>query len=395
MTYLSTKELAQKWDVSISLIVRLAKAGRIPGAKLFGKSWVFPSDSKKPVDKRKKSLSTDTPRNEFRFPLYLYLPYSGPEINRIFTEEEQALYRAELFFHQGNYAEAAAGLEQLYFDNPSHYVRYGILYYLCVGNIYLHNYAKSCRYYHEINSMYLKETAHTRELEFILYDLETYFAGNEQFLSRNLLAFPNTFPADMQGYLLLNSAYADLLRVLLNKDRVNPSPYQLICDYNLAEYSELCQVFMLMYTALLLHSQQLIPESEHYLLQACHIAEKNHLERDAAYLFVYYPELFRNVLEDEHSELLARLNELAEQYRSSFNGLLTYLKKTEVFQLLTPSDYRLISFIKDGATHKEIAAELHLSPATISKKFAVLYEKTGTHNKNELAKLCSDAIKAY
>ncbi len=328
MKYLSTKELAQEWDVSISLIVRLAKAGRIPGAKLIGKSWVFPSDSEKPRDKRKKSQSADTPQIAFRFPLYLYLPYSGSEINSVLSEEEQELYKAEVLFHQGHYSEAVAGLEQLYLDNPTRYVRYGILYYLCIGNIHLHNYAKACQYYHEINSLFINETGHQHELEFILYDLETYFAGNEQFLSKKLLAFPNTISADMQGFLLLNSAYADLLRALLTNARINTAPYQLICDYSLAEYSELCQITLLLYTALLLQSQQFIPESEHYLLQACLIAEKNNLENAVVFLFIYYPELFRDVLENSYPELFDRINKLAIQYRNSFNGLLNYLQKT-------------------------------------------------------------------
>lgn len=395
MNYLSTKELAQAWNVSISLIVRLAKAGRIPGARLVGKSWVFPPDAEKPDDKRRKTPAQEAPQNTFRFPLYIYLPYSDPAIDAMFSEEEKALYKAELLFHQGSFSEAANRLEQLYHGNPGHNACYGILYYLCISNIYLHNYAESYRYYHQIKDMFSKETAHLHELECILYDLETYFAGNQQFLSRNLLVFPNNYPADMQGYLLLNSAYTDLLDVLVNNARINAAPYQLICDYSLTKYSALCQVLLLMYTALLLYSQQCIPESKHYLLRSCLTARENNMETAVIFVFNYYPELFKDVLGESYPDLLDRLNKLAEQYQKAFNGLLTYLKKTEVFQLLSPGDYQLISIAKNGATHKEIAAALHLSPATISKKFAALYEKTGTHSKSELLKLCADAVKTY
>lgn len=395
MNYLSTKELSEAWDVSISLIVRLAKAGRIPGAKLVGKSWVFPADAEKPKDKRKKALTADTPKSTFHFPLYMYLPYSDSEVRNTFSEEEQALYEAERLFHQGDVAAAVVKLEQLYLDNPGRYVRYGVLYYLSIGNIHLHNYTKACQYYHAINHLFLKETAHQHELALILYDLETFFAGNEQFLSKDLLAFPNAFPPDMQGYLLLVSAYTDLLHALISNDRINTAPYQIICDHSLTQYSDLCQIVLLMYTALLLYSQQSISESRHYLLKSCLLARENNMLNAVIFVFGYYPELFKGVLENEDPMLLDQLNRLAGHYQKAFNGLLIHLKKTEVFQLLSPGDYQLLSIAKNGATHKEIAAALHLSPATISKRFAVLYEKTGTHNKNELLKLCADALINY
>ena len=49
---LSTKEIAQKWEVSATWVAILCKKGRIKGAVRNGNRWYIPEDSKKPVDLR-------------------------------------------------------------------------------------------------------------------------------------------------------------------------------------------------------------------------------------------------------------------------------------------------------------------------------------------------------
>lgn len=53
MNYLTTSEMAQKWNISRRRISTLCSSGRIEGAVLKGKTWLIPEDAKKPVDPRK------------------------------------------------------------------------------------------------------------------------------------------------------------------------------------------------------------------------------------------------------------------------------------------------------------------------------------------------------
>ncbi len=52
MEYVSTREIAVKWQVSLRNVQRLLGEGRVPGAKRCGRSWLIPADSKKPSDPR-------------------------------------------------------------------------------------------------------------------------------------------------------------------------------------------------------------------------------------------------------------------------------------------------------------------------------------------------------
>lgn len=52
MEYLTVRETAGKWNISPRLVQQFCAAGRIPGARKFGKSWAIPAAAEKPRDPR-------------------------------------------------------------------------------------------------------------------------------------------------------------------------------------------------------------------------------------------------------------------------------------------------------------------------------------------------------
>lgn len=57
MEYLSAKEAADKWNITIRQVQKLCAAGRIDGAMRLGsgKVWIIPKEANKPLDGRKNS----------------------------------------------------------------------------------------------------------------------------------------------------------------------------------------------------------------------------------------------------------------------------------------------------------------------------------------------------
>ncbi len=53
MEYLTTKELAEIWNITPRRIQMYCKEGRINGAVLKGNVWLIPKDAEKPHDPRK------------------------------------------------------------------------------------------------------------------------------------------------------------------------------------------------------------------------------------------------------------------------------------------------------------------------------------------------------
>jgi len=55
MEYITIKEAAEKWNISVRRVQTLCNEGAIPGVKKFGHAWAIPHDAEKPKDKRVKT----------------------------------------------------------------------------------------------------------------------------------------------------------------------------------------------------------------------------------------------------------------------------------------------------------------------------------------------------
>lgn len=54
MDYISTKEAAEKWNISDRRVLQYCNAGRIKGAVKMGNTWLIPKRAEKPIDGRTK-----------------------------------------------------------------------------------------------------------------------------------------------------------------------------------------------------------------------------------------------------------------------------------------------------------------------------------------------------
>ena len=55
MNYLTVRQAAEKWGISVKRVQVLCKENRIPGVERVGKIWLIPDKAEKPTDKRIKS----------------------------------------------------------------------------------------------------------------------------------------------------------------------------------------------------------------------------------------------------------------------------------------------------------------------------------------------------
>lgn len=107
MDYISAREAAEKWGVSLRLVQRLLKDGRIDGARKFDRSWLIPVGAKKPDDPRKKQLKKN---NETSYLPYLLLtteiPIVSGEADRQWDMELITQFEYELEYLRGNFEKA-------------------------------------------------------------------------------------------------------------------------------------------------------------------------------------------------------------------------------------------------------------------------------------------------
>ena len=68
MEYLSARQTAEKWKISVRLVQQYCAEGRIQGAEKKGTAWVVPENAEKPTDPRKKERGQDSFLNSLKEP---------------------------------------------------------------------------------------------------------------------------------------------------------------------------------------------------------------------------------------------------------------------------------------------------------------------------------------
>ena len=59
MDDLTTKQAAEKWNISLRRVQVLCEQGRIKGAVRLGWAWAIPKDAEKPADLRMKKIKIE------------------------------------------------------------------------------------------------------------------------------------------------------------------------------------------------------------------------------------------------------------------------------------------------------------------------------------------------
>ena len=59
MDYLTTKQAAEKWNISLRRVQVLCEQGRIKGVVRLGWAWAIPKDAEKPADLRMKKIKIE------------------------------------------------------------------------------------------------------------------------------------------------------------------------------------------------------------------------------------------------------------------------------------------------------------------------------------------------
>ncbi len=62
MDYMTTKQAAEKWQISDRRVLQFCNAGHIEGAEKMGNIWLIPKDAKKPIDGSRYKILDDSIR---------------------------------------------------------------------------------------------------------------------------------------------------------------------------------------------------------------------------------------------------------------------------------------------------------------------------------------------
>lgn len=140
MEYRSASEAARAWGVSQRQVQRLLAAGRVAGAKKYGRAWMLPANAPKPRDPRREAtpfFTLPAACPDLLFTTLYARPGEGDAIAASITDAEaQALFLAQLAYYRCDYKLASRLAGALYAKTARTDVKAGCSFVLCLSAMY-------------------------------------------------------------------------------------------------------------------------------------------------------------------------------------------------------------------------------------------------------------------
>ena len=407
MEYITVKEAAEKWHVSVRRVQILCNDNRIKGAQRFGKSWMIPSTAVLPNARRKdEEPQHPMPRKSpFLDMTNLYHTAGSADecaemlINR---PEAYALFQAQIAFRRGEIDKVYEQARYFLNARSGFYAILGggMLLAQCAvwrGDIFLWKEAKQhifkapCK---DANDRELVSLA-LAVIDSAIHDTKDY---PEWFQIGNFEVLPgDAHPAAKVFYVkhLYAAAYAIAIKQL-----------KLEGVEGLAAMRMLPNVIEPLISQAVL-DRTIVPEM--YLRMSCAVAYYNVGQREKAIahmdkaiklaladrLYGFLAEYNRH-LGDLLEQRVALQDEAAVVAVKSLDGIYSIgwarisgqmREKVHIATTLDAPDREIAKLCAFGYTNREIAAMLHTSESTVSHAITRILNKTGLLHKRELASI--------
>ncbi len=390
MEFISVKEAARLWGIDTSRIGRLARSGRIEGAKIVGRNWLIPKNAPKPLDGRTKKAKEEQTAHFFRFPLYINFPEDSfvPPL----SPEEVRLRQAQVDLFACEFQKAKTAFEELAENAGSIYVKLCAQFFMCVLSVEYDNHISWETYYFGMNHLLSGDFPHKKEMELFLTWLD-FIIGQFGRIPEKL----NTDPA----YEYHSSAwYMNALLSAINYDGNNSEttntkctePFDTLCRLMERDgyYVEAQELHLLLF---IYHYSANNKESiQYHLRQAVRLAYEHGLLFRVADAEAYYTDAFNEVLVEYPEAFADRIRQTSDIIFERFSCFAEKNTKTSVYAKLSKSDYRYVFYAIESFTNKKIAGICGVSERTVANRYNKIYEKLGVKSKPELVEKMSLAF---
>ena len=405
MEFITVKEAAEKWQVSVRRVQILCNSERIKGAYRFGKSWMIPSTAVLPNARRKDEEPTlPMPRKSpFLDMTDLYNREGAADACAemlINQPEAHALFEAQIAYRRG---EIEKVYEQARYFLNAHsgfnaVIGGGMLLAQCAmwrGDIFLwkeakmHIFEAPCKDEHDRELVSLALAI----IDSSIYDNKDY---PEWFKSGNFEAIPgDAHPAAKVYYIkyLYMAAYSIATKQRkiegmegLSMMRLLPNIIEPLISQAVLDRTLIPEMYLRMSCAVAYHNSEQKEKAVVHLDKAVKLALADGFYGFLAEYVRHFGGLLeqRIALQDERA--VVAVQSLYNVYSVGWARLSGQVReKVNITANLDAADREIAKLSAFGYTNKEIAGTLHISESTVSHAITRILNKTGLLNKKEFA----------
>lgn len=404
MEYISVKEAAEKWGVTLRCVQKLCSEGRIKGVTKFGKSWMIPERAILPSSaKKNEEPHLPMPRKSpFLDMTDIYDKVGGADAcaeKLVNNPEAYALFKTQIAYRRGD-IDTVYEKARYFLDSHSGFyavIGGGMLLSLCAiwkGDVHLWNEAKR----HICEAPW--RTEHEREIMSLtlaiidssIYDNKDY---PEWFTIGNFEALPSeAHPAAKVYYVkyLYMAAFSvasgqiELAGVQgLALMKLIPNTIEPLITQAVVDKTVLPEIYLRMSCAVAYHNSGLKSRAIAHLDKAIKLALSDKMYG----LLTEYIRHFDGLLEErvalQDEDALSKILEFNDIYRFGWARLSNQVKKKYIATNLTPKEHEVAKLTAFGIGVPEIAKMLHVSDSTVKQAIVRVINKTGIQDRKEFS----------
>lgn len=385
MEYITIKEAALKWGISASRIGILVNAGRIPGAKHFGRNWLIPANAVKPSERKGGRAGSGDKKKEadsFAFPLFHFRPdWNDAQVSQLSTQQHSLLL-AETAVMECRFEDAYPILKTILAAPEDIYTEIGALWSAGMCCIAQNKAEDFSRFFLRLKLLLAKDLPHRDDLMGILTFLSTY--------AETIISMANSNPVSGELHpqalpiVCVLKGYTQLAKEAMKPGAADPSSLEIILSFLKGTGSALAVAMMHLYLLGIYSLRRNTEEVEKHAKAVVQITYENKVYFPLVSYYHYNTAILSPILDSYPMEYQNLCREKSAQYDKNYAAFVASISEQGVLSKLTDETYPYAFAILMGMTNTQIAKELGVSVPTVSRKLEKLCQKLGVKDKKKL-----------
>ena len=396
MDYITVREAAEKWNISLRLAQKLCTEGRIPGAQKFGSTWAIPANADKPADLRRKKMepispppvqtATDTP---FSMMPLMNTPFPPGQcqaaVEAMADGPRKDMARAEYYYFSAR-AEQAAQAAEPYLSSQNLGLRLSACWIYGYANLTTGQIRSARRALETVQ----RTLAEGEDLSPNLRAAVSFVAAGAAVLLHLPLpeGLPSTrdflplLPSGLRAFALYVQAHALYLREDYAKS-VGMVEAALAMG---AEAYPIPAIYLHLAAVMDYMRLRQLPQAHAHLLAAWTLAQPDDLIEGFGEHHGLLGGMLESTFKESRPEDLRRILDVT--YRFSWGWRRIHNPDTghDVADNLTTTEFSVAMLTAQGWTNGAIAAHMNVSPNTVKRHLAEIKKKLNVSGRNDLKK---------
>lgn len=390
MGYISVRDSAERWGISVRRVQVLCEKGRIEGARRFGRSWMIPADAEKPGDPRFKKRP---PQNSLSAKLahtiaalFISVPRDNPYgiLDAVSDEKRRLHFEACFAYMRGDFETTKRCFRGTEGDTAVKLCSCGIgiaaaistgdyAFYqeieTCLESIAKADVSKDVTVFAELQSSvgYLGAMAP---------DMVPEWLKDGDFTALQPQAMPEAIQQRVK-YFQCRKKYESMLEVARTALALTAS----------IQGTSMSDAYLRLLGAVACLALDRADEAKRYLLDAMNICLPHGFITPFAELLPYLGGLMEQCMGRAYPEYRDAVVRQANCTLANWAMFHNHFTKGNITRILSLREIEIAHLAARRVPYTKIAQQLHLSTGSVKNAMQVIYEKTFVNSREELAKI--------